>query len=250
MEILFVLNGVVAGTHLIMVPVLVERRATINWCSAAPPLGTKVNMNPTTPEENVNSDAIQTSFCTTFFLCLFLGIFGAHRFYTGKTKSGIVQLLTCGGVGVWSFIDIVMILVGKFKDKSGVFMANTSPKLTWASFAIVLICGIGGFGENSGTSESSSGRKSSGEVQSQSSFNRKFSGVYECTTPAWVIQLGSDGSYSMQALDSGDKWRGSWESSGNSGVLKPNSAAEMSFTIQGDGALVIDKYGYTFVKTR
>ena len=31
---------------------------------------------------------------TAFFLCLFIGIFGAHKFYEGKTGMGIVYLCT------------------------------------------------------------------------------------------------------------------------------------------------------------
>ena len=52
-------------------------------------------------------------------LCFFLGIFGVHRFYVGKIGTGIIQLLTGGGLGVWWIIDFVMILLGKFTDKNG-----------------------------------------------------------------------------------------------------------------------------------
>lgn len=56
---------------------------------------------------------------TALLLCIFLGIFGAHRFYVGKAGTGVVQLLTAGGLGVWTLIDFIMILVGSFKDKDG-----------------------------------------------------------------------------------------------------------------------------------
>ena len=54
-----------------------------------------------------------------FLICLFLGILGIHRFYVGKTGSGIAQLLTLGGLGVWVFIDWIMIMCGSFKDSDG-----------------------------------------------------------------------------------------------------------------------------------
>ena len=54
-----------------------------------------------------------------FLLCFFLGPLGVHRFYVGKVGTGIVQILTIGGLGIWALIDLVMILCGAFKDKAG-----------------------------------------------------------------------------------------------------------------------------------
>lgn len=55
-----------------------------------------------------------------FLLCFFLGVFGAHRFYVGKVGTGVLQLLTLGGVGLWALADFIMIIVGAFTDKKGV----------------------------------------------------------------------------------------------------------------------------------
>lgn len=52
-------------------------------------------------------------------LCLFFGGLGLHRFYVGKKRSGIVQLLTLGGFGFWSFWDLITIFLGTFTDKDG-----------------------------------------------------------------------------------------------------------------------------------
>ena len=54
-----------------------------------------------------------------FLLCLFLGGLGVHRFIVGKVGTGILMLLTGGGLGIWWLIDFVMILAGAFKDKDG-----------------------------------------------------------------------------------------------------------------------------------
>jgi hypothetical protein len=52
-------------------------------------------------------------------LCFCLGVFGAHRFYVGKIGTGILELVTFGGFGIWALIDLIIIAVGAFKDKEG-----------------------------------------------------------------------------------------------------------------------------------
>jgi len=53
------------------------------------------------------------------FLAFHFGVFGAHRFYVGKTTSGVIQLLTLGGLGIWAFVDLIIILFGEFTDIEG-----------------------------------------------------------------------------------------------------------------------------------
>jgi len=50
-------------------------------------------------------------------LCWFLGLFGAHRYYVGKVGTGLLMLVTGGGLGIWWLVDFIMIIVGAFKDK-------------------------------------------------------------------------------------------------------------------------------------
>jgi hypothetical protein len=52
-------------------------------------------------------------------LCWFFGIFGVHQFYVGKIGTGILQIITLGGLGIWTLVDFILIIVGSFKDKQG-----------------------------------------------------------------------------------------------------------------------------------
>ncbi len=45
-----------------------------------------------------------------FFLCLFLGGFGAHKFYEGKVGMGFLYLFTCGLFFIGWIVDLISIL--------------------------------------------------------------------------------------------------------------------------------------------
>jgi TM2 domain-containing membrane protein YozV len=52
-------------------------------------------------------------------LCFFLGLVGVHRFFVGKVGTGILMIVTLGGLGIWTLIDFIMLVVGSFSDKNG-----------------------------------------------------------------------------------------------------------------------------------
>ena len=61
----------------------------------------------------------EKGFVPAILLCFFLGALGVHRFYVGKIGTGILQLFTLGGLGIWALVDFIMIVTGNFKDKQG-----------------------------------------------------------------------------------------------------------------------------------
>ena len=63
--------------------------------------------------------AINQNWLITLLLCFFVGCLGVHRFYVGKTGTGIIQLITFGGCGIWTLIDFIMICIGNFTDCEG-----------------------------------------------------------------------------------------------------------------------------------
>ena len=52
-------------------------------------------------------------------LCVLLGYFGAHRFYVGRHGLGVLYLLTIGIFGIGWLVDIVLVALGKLRDRDG-----------------------------------------------------------------------------------------------------------------------------------
>ena len=118
--------------------------------SAMPIININVAQNVVTgqlsqPAAPVGPPAISTqspkNWGVTLFLCLFLGVFGAHRFYTGHILIGLVQLFTLGMAGIWTFIDFVMILTGAYRDKRGLPLSGShlSKRAGFGVLALVVI---------------------------------------------------------------------------------------------------------------
>jgi TM2 domain-containing membrane protein YozV len=55
----------------------------------------------------------------TLLLCFLVGYLGVHRFYVGKIGTGVLMIFTFGGLGIWYLIDLIMIVMGTFRDADG-----------------------------------------------------------------------------------------------------------------------------------
>ncbi len=45
----------------------------------------------------------------SFFLCLFFGLFGAHKFYEGRILLGILYICSAGLGGIGVIIDLIIL---------------------------------------------------------------------------------------------------------------------------------------------
>lgn len=75
-----------------------------------------INQNQTNQEFSEKDKSTTTILAILPFVTPFHGI---HRFYTGHIGIGVIQFITLGGCWIWTIIDLIQILQGKFTDAEG-----------------------------------------------------------------------------------------------------------------------------------
>jgi type II secretory pathway pseudopilin PulG len=85
-----------------------------------PPTATSTSI----PRKNDQRES-DKSLVTAWLLSFFLGGLGIDRFYLGLIGTGLLKLVTSGGLGIWVVIDLVRIGFGIQKDKHKHTLAST-----------------------------------------------------------------------------------------------------------------------------
>ncbi len=75
----------------------------------------------------------EKSFIAAWLLALLLGVLGVDRFYLGKVGTGILKLVTFGGLGIWALVDLILVLTGSTRDSKGLALAGypEHKKIAW-----------------------------------------------------------------------------------------------------------------------
>lgn len=84
------------------------------------------------------------SFIATWLFAWLLGVFGVDRFYLGKVGTGILKLITFGGLGIWVLVDLIMVLVGATRDRLGRPLEGYDKHrvIAWIVTGVVIVLGI------------------------------------------------------------------------------------------------------------
>lgn len=81
-----------------------------------PRCGCSCASNNTYRGQYVDENSSKKSRGIAILLCALVGGTGAHRFYVGKTGTGVLWLLTFGLFGIGTLIDLINIAMGNFRD--------------------------------------------------------------------------------------------------------------------------------------
>lgn len=166
---------------------------------------------PATPPTTTVSDK---SYIVAWLLSLFLGGLGVDRFYLGRIWTGILKIITGGGLGIWILIDFVRITLGNLGDKQGRRLKGYAEyqKVIKIITVLIFIIGIGvGVYEikypNSNFSFIHLSRKTNNRSQASNQYNGwkeyadAYTGIDIKYPPDWQVNIGDTNSYPWEVVE-------------------------------------------------
>lgn len=94
--------------------------------------------NVTTNKKGV----VKRQWFTTFLFSLFLGGIGVDRFYLGKMGTGILKLVTFGGMGIWYLIDLILIATRNMSGVEWINDGKNDKRNALIVFGVVFVLGV------------------------------------------------------------------------------------------------------------
>lgn len=86
--------------------------------------------------------ALPADYISTLLFAWFLGLLGAHRFYSGHFATGLAQLLTFGGFGIWSYVDLILLSINNFRDAKGRKLRDFNQNIATISLILAILIPI------------------------------------------------------------------------------------------------------------
>lgn len=192
-----------------------------------------IEQHPSSPTQTPSTHA----FWKVFLLSLFFGVLGVDHFVTGKTKTGLFKLFTLGACGFWALFDVIMILVGKFKDSEGKQILNTHKGLSWGVFVVVVVISMA---SSESKQKGSHHSKGSQDKQHSTSVEDAVEGVYLSTSGplrgSLALYLG--GTCEVKFGNGGSTRNGNWSVENNQVRVQIPDSADMLLRISGSRTLI------------
>lgn len=192
----------------------------------------KVPAEKTTEATN-KKGVVEKKWFTTFLFSLFLGGIGVDRFYLGKTGTGILKLITFGGLGLWYLIDLILIATRNMSGVKWVDDGKNDKRNALIVFGVVFVLGalISATSPKtktemtaSNTPEATQQASASTEpvAKEQSPKEKLFDGIKKLMDSKQAFDTGSYvkgeipvGDYAFVAFDGGGKYYSEEDSAGN-----------------------------------
>lgn len=181
---------------------------------------------------------LKKKWLTAFILSLLLGGIGVDRFYLGKAGTGILKLITFGGLGLWYLIDLILIATRNMSGVEWVDDGKNDKRNALIIFGVVVVLGLimtvtAPSTENTSSNNSENAQQANrtqqqttnnnpAPVEEKSPQEKMFESIIELTDSKQAFDTGlytkgdiPEGEYAFISFDGSGKYYSEEDSAGN-----------------------------------